>query len=188
MGDPSLHKSENRTILDPSGRVRLGLSFTTAGSCSNAWPIREVEKTRSDTRPHGLPVGGGTGVAAHPVAQLTEQVIPTCSLTQHPHRSHPPRTHTFHTIYDAAGKLVAEYSTVIAPQQDAKVAYLTNDHLGSPRMNTDQRPVSGAGRAAYPKGWRARTATPSTGGCRRVRNGSRARPTRRREQPDNERP
>jgi len=48
-------------------------------------------------------VGGGTGVAAHPVAQLTEQVIPTCPLSQPPHRSHPPRTHTFHTIYDGKG-------------------------------------------------------------------------------------
>src|SRR3990170_7960414 len=41
-------------------------------------------------------------------------------------------------VYDAAGKLVAEYSTVMASPQDAKVAYLTNDHLGSPRINTDQ--------------------------------------------------
>lgn len=41
-------------------------------------------------------------------------------------------------VYDAGGKLVAEYSTLVASQQDAKVAYLTNDHLGSPRINTDQ--------------------------------------------------
>ena len=41
-------------------------------------------------------------------------------------------------VYDAAGKLVAEYSTVTAPPSEAKVSYLTNDHLGSPRINTDQ--------------------------------------------------
>ncbi|MGB7069307.1 MAG: RHS repeat-associated core domain-containing protein, partial [Pyrinomonadaceae bacterium] len=41
-------------------------------------------------------------------------------------------------VYDAAGKLVAEYSTVVEPQTTAKVAYLTNDHLGSPRITTDQ--------------------------------------------------
>lgn len=41
-------------------------------------------------------------------------------------------------VYDAIGKLVAEYSTIVAPTQDAKVAYLTNDHLGSPRINTDR--------------------------------------------------
>ncbi len=40
-------------------------------------------------------------------------------------------------VYDAGGKLVAEYSTEIASIQNAKVAYLTNDHLGSPRINTD---------------------------------------------------
>ncbi|MBK9156449.1 MAG: hypothetical protein IPM25_19950 [Chloracidobacterium sp.] len=41
-------------------------------------------------------------------------------------------------VYDAAGKLVAEYSTIVASTNDAKVAYLTNDHLGSPRINTDK--------------------------------------------------
>ncbi|MBK9156447.1 MAG: hypothetical protein IPM25_19940 [Chloracidobacterium sp.] len=41
-------------------------------------------------------------------------------------------------VFDAAGKLVAEYSTILASTNDAKVAYLTNDHLGSPRINTDK--------------------------------------------------
>lgn len=41
-------------------------------------------------------------------------------------------------VYDAAGKLVAEYSTIVADTNTAKVAYLTNDHLGSPRINTDK--------------------------------------------------
>ena len=41
-------------------------------------------------------------------------------------------------VYDAAGKLVAEYSTVIAPPSEAKVSCLTNDHLGSPRINTNE--------------------------------------------------
>jgi RHS repeat-associated protein len=41
-------------------------------------------------------------------------------------------------VYDASGKLVSEYSTLVTPQQDAKVSYLTADHLGSPRINTDQ--------------------------------------------------
>ncbi|MBK9156423.1 MAG: hypothetical protein IPM25_19815 [Chloracidobacterium sp.] len=41
-------------------------------------------------------------------------------------------------VYDAAGKLVAEYSTIVASTNNAKVAYLTNDHLGSPRINTDK--------------------------------------------------
>jgi RHS repeat-associated protein len=40
-------------------------------------------------------------------------------------------------VYDAAGKLIGEYSNEVVPQEQAKVAYLTNDHLSSPRINTD---------------------------------------------------
>ena len=40
-------------------------------------------------------------------------------------------------VYNASGKLVGEYSNRFASAQDAKIAYLTNDHLGSPRINTD---------------------------------------------------
>ena len=40
-------------------------------------------------------------------------------------------------VYDGAGILVGEYSNQAASEQDARVAYLTNDHLGSPRTNTD---------------------------------------------------
>ena len=40
-------------------------------------------------------------------------------------------------VYDASGKLVAEYSTQVEPIETARVAYLTADHLGSPRINTD---------------------------------------------------
>ena len=45
-------------------------------------------------------------------------------------------TETTIFIYDAGGKLVAEYAnqTATTPQ----VSYLTSDHLGSPRINTDQ--------------------------------------------------
>ncbi|MGQ0540692.1 MAG: RHS repeat domain-containing protein [Blastocatellia bacterium] len=39
-------------------------------------------------------------------------------------------------VYDAAGKLLAEYANQIS--QTPKVGYLTNDHLGSPRINTDE--------------------------------------------------
>ncbi|MFN6963476.1 MAG: RHS repeat domain-containing protein [Pyrinomonadaceae bacterium] len=40
-------------------------------------------------------------------------------------------------VYDASAKLVAEYSTIVEPASTAKTSYLTNDHLGSPRINTD---------------------------------------------------
>jgi len=39
-------------------------------------------------------------------------------------------------VYDAGGKMVAEYSTQLAAIQ--QVSYLTNDHLGSPRINTNE--------------------------------------------------
>ncbi len=39
-------------------------------------------------------------------------------------------------VYDAGGKLVAEYST--QPSTTPQVQYLTNDNLGTPRINTDE--------------------------------------------------
>lgn len=41
-------------------------------------------------------------------------------------------------VYDASGKMVAEYSTNVVSVQDAKVQYLTYDNLGTPRINADQ--------------------------------------------------
>ena len=41
-------------------------------------------------------------------------------------------------VYDASGQLAAEYSTTVVPQAQAKTSYLTTDHLGSPRIITDQ--------------------------------------------------
>jgi RHS repeat-associated protein len=41
-------------------------------------------------------------------------------------------------VYDAAGKQIAEYSTTVINSTDAKVNHLTNDHLGSPSINTDR--------------------------------------------------
>jgi len=38
-------------------------------------------------------------------------------------------------VYDASSRLVAEYSTILS--ETPQVAYLTNDHLGSPRINTN---------------------------------------------------
>jgi RHS repeat-associated protein len=48
-----------------------------------------------------------------------------------------PDSETTIFVYDAGGKLIGEYSTVVQPVQDAKTVYTTNDHLGSPRINTD---------------------------------------------------
>ena len=89
--------------------MRLGLSSTTAGSCLSTWPIRITETTRSETRlSTALPPGSGLGVATHPVAQLSFRIFPSANSLQLTHRSHPPRTHTFHTIYDANGNLTVD--------------------------------------------------------------------------------
>ena len=45
-------------------------------------------------------------------------------------------TETTVFVYNASGQLVAEYSTQIA--QTPQISYLTTDHLGSPRVVTDQ--------------------------------------------------
>ena len=62
--------------------------------------------------------------------------------------------------YDVGGKLVAEYSTIVASSQDAKVAYLTSDHLGSLRINTDQYGTVIARHAYHPFGEEIFTAQP----------------------------
>jgi RHS repeat-associated protein len=49
----------------------------------------------------------------------------------------PTANETTIFVYDAAGKTVAEYSTISANQADAKINYTTTDHLGSPRINTN---------------------------------------------------
>jgi hypothetical protein len=85
----------------------------TAGSCLLTWPIRILEKTRSETRlSKALPWGSGLGVATHPVAQLKQEDNPVQLSLQSTHRPRPSRTHTFHTIYDAKGdqtRAVAAY-------------------------------------------------------------------------------
>ena len=45
-------------------------------------------------------------------------------------------TETTVFVYNASSRLVAEYSTILNPTP--QVAYLTNDHLGSPRINTNE--------------------------------------------------
>ena len=40
-------------------------------------------------------------------------------------------------VYDASGVLIAEYSGEVA--SEPRVSYLTTDHLGSPRVTTNER-------------------------------------------------
>src|SRR5690606_14916054 len=53
-------------------------------------------------------------------------------------KKHVPSTgETTVFVYDAGAKLIGEYSTVVQTGGNAKTVYTTNDHLGSPRINTD---------------------------------------------------
>ncbi len=66
-------------------------------------------------------------------------------------------------VYDASGKSIAEYSTIVANSADAKVAYLTSDHLGSPRINTDANGAVIARHDYHPFGEEIYTAQRTTG-------------------------
>jgi RHS repeat-associated protein len=66
-------------------------------------------------------------------------------------------------VYDASGKSIAEYSTVVEPVETAKVAYLTADHLGSPRINTDRDGNVTSRRDFHPFGEEIYTAQRTTG-------------------------
>ena len=149
-----VRKDQNRSILGSSGRVRLGLSSTTAGSCLATWPIRILEKTAAIPAPRWFSLGTGRNVAAHPVAQLNSRIFLSLSRCNLRTTHVPPRTLPFHTTYDgegrrvkkvtdlettifvySGGKLIAEYSTQTV--QNPTVAYTTTDHLGTPRVITD---------------------------------------------------
>ena len=54
------------------------------------------------------------------------------------------------TIYDASGKMVSEYSTVL--NATPEVSYLTSDILGSPRINTNENGAVTARHDFYPFG------------------------------------
>jgi RHS repeat-associated protein len=65
-------------------------------------------------------------------------------------------------VYNACGQLIKGYSMYFESQATAKVSYLTNDHLGSPRVITDQYGQVVSRRDFHPFG----EEIPSgTGGC-----------------------
>ncbi len=66
-------------------------------------------------------------------------------------------------VYDASGRLAAEYSTTVEASETAKVGYLTNDHLGSPRINTDQNGAITARHDYHPFGEEVYTSQRTSG-------------------------
>ena len=67
-------------------------------------------------------------------------------------------------VYDASGKMVAEYSTQVAQPSEAKVSYLTSDHLGSPRILTEANGNVINRRDFHPFGEEIGVNTPPTAG------------------------
>jgi len=146
--------------------VRQGL-FTYDGrllSRKGHGTIRIVETTRSDTRLlEALPWEAGKSVGDTSCCPAKQQDNPDVKPLQRStaHFLHAPTP--FHTTYDAAGKLIEEYSTIVATTNDAKVGYLTNDHLGSPRANTDANGNVTARHDYHPFGEEIATSQRTTG-------------------------
>jgi RHS repeat-associated protein len=65
-------------------------------------------------------------------------------------------------VYDAASKLIAEYSTIVETT-NAKVGYVSNDHLGSPRINTDANGAVTSRHDYHPFGEEIATSQRTTG-------------------------
>ncbi len=65
-------------------------------------------------------------------------------------------------VYDAGGKLIGEYSTIAAPQSPT-VSYTTADHLGSPRILTDENGATISRRDFHPFGEEISTTDRSAG-------------------------
>ena len=118
--DPTVSTSNNR--LTSSGYSYDAAGNTTADAQSRTFVYdaenKQVEVRTSANSSVGQYFYDGDGKRVKKFAPLTGE------------------TTTF--VYDAASKQIAEYSTVVATSTDAKVNYLTTDHLASPRINTDQ--------------------------------------------------
>ena len=130
---------DERAILGSQGRVRQGLSLTTAGSGKNALAYKQTRVDPQRYPPSGFASNRARRVVkslAYPLPKITNSLTPLRAQQQRNAPNSTHRAHPFHTIYDASAKLIAEYSTIVETT-NAKVGYLTNDHLGSPRINTD---------------------------------------------------
>ena len=119
--NPSIDPANNR--INASGYV-----YDNAGNMTNDPQLRaftyDGENKQTKVVQQGATVGeyfyDGDGKRVKKISYTNNQ---------------PTETTIF--VYDAGGKMVAEYSTDPVPAGQAKVNYPTSDHLGSPRINTD---------------------------------------------------
>jgi RHS repeat-associated protein len=123
--NPSINSSNNNRIDSSQGYSFDPAGNTTGDSSGNTFVFdgenKQVEAKNSGNYTIGRYYYDGDGKRVKKIA----------------YNSTGTEIETTVFVYDAAGKQIAEYSDVVASTNDAKVAYLTNDHLGSPRINTD---------------------------------------------------
>jgi len=123
--DPNCPTAVCNPQVDPTNNRLVGYGFDAAG---NTTTDANGQTFTYDAENKQLQVRNGQGVVGQYFydgdGKRIKKVVPSTGETT-----------IF--VYDAAGKLVAEYSTVIASASEAKTSYLTNDHLGSPRITTD---------------------------------------------------
>lgn len=125
--NPSVQTTNNRLVLDQDSDSTADYAFDASGNTTKDADSRtfvydaenkQVEVKNSSSATIGQYWYDGDGKRVKKVVPDTGEVT------------------VF--VYDAVGKLVGEYSTIVADTNDAKVTYLTDDHLGSPRVNTDK--------------------------------------------------
>jgi len=130
--NPSISASTNRINLDQDGDSVNDYAFDAAGNTTNDAQMRkftydaENKQTKVETVNSSGTVTGtigeyfydGDGRRVKKRGWINGQWEETIF------------------VYVASSRLVAEYSTNLS--QTPQVAYLTNDHLGSPRINTDE--------------------------------------------------
>ena len=130
--NPSISASTNRINLDQDGDSVNDYAFDAAGNTTNDAQMRkftydaENKQTKVETVNSSGTVTGtigeyfydGDGRRVKKRGWINGQWEETIF------------------VYDASSKLVAEYSTIL--NETPQVAYLTNDHLGGPRINTNE--------------------------------------------------
>ncbi|MBK8148727.1 MAG: hypothetical protein IPK58_11110 [Acidobacteria bacterium] len=124
-------QSNKAGLLDealPKGTYRLIRVFSADGQELEFVPdqrrkfvikVGKQEMFHINVKPFELKSGGCPRMPVKKIAYTNNQVTETTVF-----------------VYDASSRLVAEYSTIL--NETPQVAYLTNDHLGSPRINTNE--------------------------------------------------
>lgn len=123
--NPQINTSDNRFQKDQDGDLQTDYDYDKTGNL-----IRDAQGKQYfyDAEDHQKEVRNASGVTVGTYLYDGEgKRVKKITATE---------TTVF--VYNASKQLVAEYSTQVTPAAEARVSYLTQDHLGSPRIITDQ--------------------------------------------------